>query len=227
MAKAKILIRRCLLITLCGLATACSSVKQMPSYQNHETRLSEVAISPDLLLSQSIAPAVIDAEPKPVSPDQVQEASNVDSQSKSVSAMIAVLTAKFKVKPQIASEVVNLADKHAYSDFPKREDILAIIAVESGFNYNARYKGCIGLMQVEAKSHKKHLAGKSLINPDTNISLGAYILNQYYNLLGKNKRAATLAFNAGIGNYQKGRFKQVYYEKYRTQLKVLRPLPEM
>lgn len=206
----KKLFRRCLLIALISVATGCTSVKQMPSYTTSvverslavESKVEEVKHSP--IMSPSIE-----------IPEVVLESSAKEEK------LVSYISTKFKVSSKTAQDVVALANKYAQDTFPKRYDILAIIAVESQFNIYALSQGCYGLMQIQRKSHLKPLKGRSLHNPEVNVELGSQILNQYFLLLNSSKKAAILSFNVGIGNYKNKRFRSVYYEKYITELKTI------
>lgn len=211
----KKLFRRCLLIALISVATGCTSVKQMPSSTFNEVERSlvtELKVE-ELKHSPIVVPAIEVPKEDLVLETSVKEEKLVD-----------YISTKFKVSKKIALNVVNLANKHAHETFPKRDDILAIIAVESQYDIFALAQGCYGLMQIQRKSHKKSLKGRSLHNPDVNVELGSQILNQYFVLLKDNKKAAVLSFNAGIGNYKNKRFRLEYYEKYSAELRAISKL---
>jgi soluble lytic murein transglycosylase-like protein len=128
------------------------------------------------------------------------------------------ISSKYKTTVEFAKRVVDLATKYAHEDFPKRNDILAIIAVESSFRPKASYRGSYGLMQIERKSHTKSLRGRNIKDPAVNIELGSQILNEYYQTLGQSKKSAILAYNAGVGNFLKHRYHIDYYLKYSNKV---------
>lgn len=208
----KKLFRRCLLIALISVAAGCTSVKQMPSYTEDPVERSLVIESKveELKHSPLVVPGI-----EVLNEDLVLETSVKEEK------LVDYISTKFKVSKKVALNVVNLANKHAHETFPKRDDILAIIAVESQYDIFALAQGCYGLMQIQRKSHKKVLKGRSLHNPDVNVELGSGILNQYFVLLNGSKKAAVLSFNAGIGNYKNKRFRLAYYEKYSAELKTI------
>lgn len=222
----KKLFRRCLLIAVIGLATGCASVKQMPS-------TSTVVEDSNKVVAIPVVASTVPAPSKSVKEDQLEdliqfmEARPVSNQNlaleKPTDTQILVehISTKWKVSPALATSIVNLAEKNARADFPKRNDILAIIAVESSFNPKASFRGSHGLMQIEKKSHLKKLAGRNIFDIAVNIELGSNILYEYFMLVGKNVKATLLSYNAGIGNYKKGRYKLEYYQKYKTQLALL------
>lgn len=205
----KKLSRRCLLVVLTVLATGCASVKQMPSAS---------AVAEE----SSNAVLAVPAAHQVVQEDSVLFTENLPSEKPAdTNNLVSYISNSWNVSLAFAKEIVDIADKNAFEDFPKRNDILAIIAVESGFRPKASLRGSYGLMQIEKKSHIRKLAGRSIFSPSVNIEIGAQILNEYFKLLGKNIKATLLSYNAGIGNYKRGRFKYEYYLKYKKQLALL------
>ena len=92
--------------------------------------------------------------------------------------------------------------------------ILAVTAVESGFNPNAvSRKGAKGLMQLMPGT-AQWVAGKlglrnwrwgSVTDPDTNIQFGTYYLRHVQDFLDGNAVLATAAYNAGPGRARQWR----------------------
>lgn len=115
-------------------------------------------------------------------------------------------------------KIVRLAEKHADPVFPTKEQILAVIAVESSFKPGARNKGSFGLMQIQERSHRARIQGRSLTNPEVNVEVGVSILKEYYLAVGRNPRAALLAYNAGVGGYRAGRYNNEYYRKVNREV---------
>jgi hypothetical protein len=134
--------------------------------------------------------------------------------------LIKFVASRFKKPEEFARRIVTVANKYARPDFPRAEDILAIIAVESTFNTNARYRGSWGLMQIEAKSHRKQYVGESLTNVETNIRVGSEVLSQYYEIT-KSKQGAIVAYNVGIGNFLSGHKNRPYLKKVNKELALL------
>ena len=116
----------------------------------------------------------------------------------------AAITGKYRVNPDVIDEIVEIAKKYSYSDFPKTEDILSIIGIESSFDHMAKSKlkrdPAKGLMQVRPgiwkipKSELKHIEGQ--------IKHGVSILRKYYERL-KDDEATLRAYNLGITHYKK------------------------
>lgn len=102
--------------------------------------------------------------------------------------------------------------------WPDCSTVAAIILTESKGNPNARNRNSVGLMQVNAKSRADY---HRLKNPMENIQSGVDLLRQYYQLLGS-EREAIEAYNVGIGNEVRHRFR-ISAHKYLR--KVLRNLP--
>lgn len=98
-----------------------------------------------------------------------------------------VTCAKEKISP--TPHIVALASKHAYKDFPRQEDILAVIHVESKFKPKARGYGGRGLMQVKGGS----------FNPEKNIIQGTEYLREMF-LKYRSEKKAFMAYNLGPGN---------------------------
>lgn len=114
----------------------------------------------------------------------------------------------YKVSPEKAHEYAGHIQKYSYVDFPTPQDIMAVIKIESSWDENAKSSAdARGLMQV--------LHGHYEVQ--TNISEGTFILRQYYEIL-KDKRAAVIAYNVGIGSYKNGIWNEGYYKDYETQL---------
>lgn len=116
--------------------------------------------------------------------------------------VVNIISTKYKVKPELVEQIVEIAKKYEHPDFPRAKDILAVISVESSFNPNAVSKlkrdPARGLMQVRPMTWK--LPKESLATIDGQIKHGAQILRQYYVKLG-DKEAALHAYNVGLTNH--------------------------
>lgn len=114
------------------------------------------------------------------------------------------------------ADVLQLAKKLAYKDFPRVADILSIIRIESAFNRNALNESSReksrGIMQVNG--------GPLELN--ANMVAGVSILRQYY-LTTNSTTGAVKAYNIGIGSYLKNKKRisgELYYSKFKTQRKI-------
>jgi len=125
---------------------------------------------------------------------------------------------RYKVDTQFAYEVVELAHKYEKPTFPKAEDILAKIGIESSFNPEAVSKlkkdPARGLTQVRPKT--SGIPAEELHTIENQIKHGADILHKFYRRL-KTKKAALLAYNVGPTAYKQGRFNPEYYTKFEAE----------
>jgi len=126
---------------------------------------------------------------------------------------------KYKVDPKLALQVAKLAKKHEKPVFPKAEDILCIVGIESSFRphaiSNLKKDPAMGLTQIRPGVHKldsKKLGG----DIEHQIEKSAEILNKYNKHL-KNKEAAIIAYNVGPGDYRKGNYNQNYINKFKNE----------
>lgn len=136
--------------------------------------------------------------------------------------LIKSVASRFKKPEPLIREIVNTAQKYSYEDFPKRNDILAIIAVESTFNTKAHHHGSWGLMQIEAKSHRgKYKSIEHLTEIETNIKIGSDLLREYYDILRSSRNSAITAYNVGIGNFLDGMRNPKYSSKVNKEYAAL------
>jgi hypothetical protein len=132
---------------------------------------------------------------------QVQHASIKPDAHKKIALLI---SEKYKVTLKDAHAAVYYASKYTDESFPTKKDVLAIIAVESGFRSKAKSKTGVGYMQIFYRKTKSDA---------DNVVAGVDLLREYYKIL-KTERAAILAYNSGIGKYKKKRYTVVYYKKF-------------
>lgn len=121
---------------------------------------------------------------------------------------------EYNVDIVLARQVVDLAYKYGQDTFPKPEDILAVIAVESSFNPHAcsqlKSDPACGLMQVRPVVWG--LRRKNLSTPNEQILHGVRILSQYYDDL-HSKSKALEAYNVGMTAYKQGQRNSAYVRK--------------
>jgi len=134
--------------------------------------------------------------------------------------LIKFVASRFKKPESFVAKIVEAAEKYAQPDFPKVDDILAIIAVESTYNTAAHHKGSWGLMQIEAKSHHDKYRGESIKNIDTNVRVGVQVLTEYYGIT-KSRSGAIQAYNIGIGSYLGGGRARTYLSKVNKEKAIL------
>lgn len=81
--------------------------------------------------------------------------------------------------------------------------VLAVMAVESGFNRKAKsHAGAIGLMQImpsTARMHDKTIREQDLYDEYINIKIGVMELSRLLKVFGGNVELALLAYNRGQG----------------------------
>lgn len=122
------------------------------------------------------------------------------------------ISTNYKVSIGQAHKVVYYATMKTNSSFPTRDDVLAIMSIESGFKTDSiSKKKAIGLMQILYKE----------TNGDAdNVESGVALLREY-NYILKSEKAAIIAYNVGISNYKKGVRNTKFYIKYLKELKKL------
>lgn len=175
---------------------------------------------------KTVAPNAI-SEPKPddnaaTAPAATEPKAEISQEARpqpSDSDLADNIAQRWKSSPQLIQEIVGYVREFAYSDFPRPEHLLAVIAVESSFNPKAHNRGNVGLMQINIAANGKKLRSRSMRE---NIRVGAELLREYYLMLRKDQRATLLSYNAGIGNYLKGRYRSMYWSRYQRELTYLR-----
>jgi hypothetical protein len=119
--------------------------------------------------------------------------------------MLKAVTDKYNVDDDVAKEIVELVHKHEKADFPKAEDILAVIGIESSFRPHVKSAlkrdPAVGLMQV--RPGVWGIKPSQLKTLDQQIENGSDILAQYYAKLKKRPDSAISAYNVGLTNYMK------------------------
>lgn len=182
----------------------------------------------ELSLKQAVASGIIGAAAllgtaptKQVSPPQ-----HIAKQEKTIAERTVELTGavlnKYNVNKDDAWQIVSHAIKHEDKIFPKAEDILAIVGIESSFKPQAKSKlkhdPALGLMQVRPKVWG--LTKTELSTPEEQILVGSKILKHYYTKTGNSKKAVH-AYNVGITNFNNNRkLNPEYVAKYETERKL-------
>lgn len=116
--------------------------------------------------------------------------------------------AEIPVPPQEIRNLVCEATKGL--TFPTARDVMAVMWVESRYNPQARNGKSKGLMQVNGGSY----------NPWVNIGQGVSMLQDLYKVLS-NPRSSFLAYNSGLGGFQKGKSNPGYFDKVNKAKKEL------
>lgn len=162
----------------------------------------------------------IDKLRAPVATQQApKQAPKADPAQEEIKKLTDLVVKRFKVKPELAEKIVTLAKKHEKPVFPKAEDLLSIIAIESSFNPNAvsnlKKDPAVGLTQIRPKVwgyDPKALKN----NIETQIKGAADILDKYNRHL-KDEEDAVHAYNIGLGSFRKGKFNQKYVDKFNRE----------
>ena len=120
---------------------------------------------------------------------------------------VATIVKRYGVDEDLATKVVKLAQKYEDPQFPKAEDILAIVGIESSFNPAARSglkkDPAVGLMQFRPAAWKIEPA--AMTDVETQIKKGAEILHTYYRHLFSHKDRAIQAYNIGLEKFKQAR----------------------
>jgi len=121
----------------------------------------------------------------------------------------------YRVDTEMVKKIVDTAHEHQSRDFPKAEDILAVVGIESSFDPTSksslRHDPAIGLMQIRPGIWNLDTSDLSTI--ESQIKTGAAILRKYYKKTGSADDAVQ-AYNIGITNFRKGRRAESYLAKY-------------
>lgn len=131
---------------------------------------------------------------------------------------------KYKIDYDLASEIVTLTKKHEKKSFPRAEDLLAIIGIESSFNPHAvsglRYDPAVGLTQIRPNVWGLD-AGSLKSNIEQQISTSSDILSKYNRHLN-NKEDAVHAYNVGLTAFQRGDYNPNYVSKFSNERQLYR-----
>lgn len=211
MAQAIRLIRVAIIVVIMFTLAACSSMKS-PSMLPETTTVTPVVKSEVVIPIQTSQPIAEVPESKN------DFTSEIDKTIKD-EFLVEYVARKNRLPIDIAKRIVASATLNAYPDFPSRDDILAIAEVESSFVPKASHNGSYGIMQIERKSHLDKLKGRNVFDIEVNMEVGSTVLHQCYTLTNNSSKGATLAYNSGIGNFLKHRYKIEYYKKYLAALK--------
>lgn len=136
-----------------------------------------------------------------------------------VQELASAITGKYKVDPKLAMHVAQLAKKHEKPVFPRAEDILALIGIESSFNPHAvsglRRDPALGLTQVRPRvwgMKPTELRG----NLDKQVAMAAHILDLYNQKLNS-PESALHAYNMGITAFRQGKTNPRYVQKFKNE----------
>jgi soluble lytic murein transglycosylase-like protein len=123
--------------------------------------------------------------------------------------LIKALRSSYRVPEWKAREVVKIVKRHTEGfNYPSPVDVLAIMKIESDFDYNVvSVANAVGIMQV--KGSTTHL--------NENVRDGISRLREYYNSVGKHEVNALHAYNVGITAFKaNGVTNENYVRKFET-----------
>lgn len=168
------------------------------------------------LLSQNeaVSSVVVDI---PKIAEKIQESKN-DAHD----ALSEKIAERYRIPLELSKDIVKVAEEHSDNVFPSKKLLLAVMAVESSYRPSiTNDHGASGLMQVIPKYHREKIGGRSIHDIRVNVEVGAKILREYYELLGRRADAAILAYNAGPAAYKNGKSVPHYLTKVQTELAFL------
>lgn len=183
---------------------------------DHQTRSHPISspVPPyQYLLSQNeaVSSVVVDI---PKVAEKIQESKN--------DALSEKIAERYKIPLELSKDIVKVAEEHSDNVFPSKKLLLAVMAVESSYRPSiTNDHGASGLMQVIPKYHREKIGGRSILDIRVNVEVGAKILREYYDLLGRRADAAILAYNAGPAAYKNGKSVPHYLTKVQTELAFL------
>jgi hypothetical protein len=169
--------------------------------------------------SQNRAPAT-----EPVATKKEQPAPEKKALDPKLKKFTDIVVKKYNINYELASEIVTLAKKHEKKLFPRVEDLLAIIGIESSFNPQAvsglRTDPAVGLTQI--RPNIWGLDAEGLMGDiEKQISASSDILSKYNRHLN-NKEDAVHAYNVGITAFQRGDYNPNYVAKFANEKQLYR-----
>jgi len=143
----------------------------------------------------------------------------------SVEALVTMLARKYRVSQDVTREFVDAAYSEGGSNGVDPLLIIAVIGVESRFNPIAQSDGgAMGLMQVIPRYHGDKFdaaSGESVLDPRTNIHVGARVLKEYIRR-GGTEMAGLQLYNGAFDDESSAYAHKVLLEKQRLQSAIRR-----
>lgn len=178
-----------------GLALVLSSllVAMVALYSTSTGRVTET--------NASAAPAATAAPDSPrlaIESGALKKMLNASARGDNVDALVGAVAKKYRVSHHALREFVDTAYAEAKRNRIDPLLVIAVIAVESRFNPVAQSDhGATGLMQVIPRYHADKFSevnGESVLDPRTNIKVGAQVLKEYI-VRGGNEAAGLQLYN--------------------------------
>ena len=129
---------------------------------------------------------------------QARKAANAFARVENVEALVGAVAKKYRVSHSATREFVDTAFAEARHNRLDPLLVIAVIAIESRFNPVAQSdQGATGLMQVIPRYHADKFSaanGETVLDPHTNIKVGAQVLKEYI-VRGGNESAGLQLYN--------------------------------
>lgn len=214
MSQVRRIVGRCAVIMIVVSTSACSLYspsKDEKFPENSIASISTTNIQPAVkVIEKPLVEAPKNKVHSPPSPNKVKMINHDDER------LVENLSHAYKVPKKEIADIVKVADKYGDSDFPSRNQLLAIIAIESGFHRKASHKKSVGLMQINIEYHS-HKFERDHYDIDDNIRVGVEILKELKKEL-KTTRAVIISYNMGSQRFKRGHFTNSYFVKYKKAL---------
>src|SRR5215469_8133156 len=162
--------------------------------------------------SAAVAPTAIDTT--------LSERRIAPGRSENIEALASVIARKYRVSEEATRGLIAAAYREGMRNGLDPLLLIAVIAVESRFNPIAQSDGgAVGLMQVIPRYHADKLdasAGAAVLDPHTNIHVGARILKEYISR-GGNEVAGLQLYNGSSADATNAYANRVLGEKHWLQ----------
>ena len=175
--------------------------------------------------TSSLAPEVLAAQPPDAGDTGVKPPPAFHGSPANIDALIAALARKYRVSQDATRELVDAAYREGARTGVDPLLIIAVIGVESRFNPIAQSDGgAMGLMQVIPHYHEDKFdaaSGESVLDPRTNIQIGAAVLKDYIRR-GGTETAGLQLYNGAADDDSNAYAHKVLFEKQRLQAAIRR-----
>lgn len=150
---------------------------------------------------------------------------NVLKQHQVKSDFVTKISRRYTSVPRhLIKQVVEYSKEYERPDFPRQQDILAVIAIESSFRphavSNLKRDPAIGLTQIRPNAWRHKIKRHELNSIENQIKYGADILAHNYRRLG-DKDMALHAYNMGLTATLKGARNPTYVHKFKHEKRIL------
>ena len=171
--------------------------------------------------AQIIEPAAVSKTPQEIHPPEIAHKAKPKTASKpsDFKKLVDTVVNKYKIDLDLAIEIVTLAKRYEKPSFPRAEDLLAIIGIESGFNPNAvsglKNDPAVGLTQIRPNVWGLDAADLQG-DMERQISTSSDILSKYNKHL-RNSEDAVHAYNVGLTAFQRVDHNPAYVAKFNNE----------